>query len=146
MIAASNAVEKTPEHFSGSLDIGFHDLDRLKTKARIPVMVGVAGDVLSVLQARIGRSSLGIKDVAKSMDVSKRTLQRHLKAQMVSFAVLRDRVRFNRAIRCLLIDGMSIEATSKYLDFSDRTSFTNAFKRWSRLSPSVFRKLYRDYV
>ena len=128
------------------VDVGYQDLERLTAKARIPIMSGVAGNVLAVLQERVGCNTLGIKDVAKSMDVSKRTLQRHLKAQMVSYAGLRDRVRFNRAIDCLLIDNMSIEATSKFLDFSDRTSFTNAFKRWSNLSPSVFRKLYRDFV
>lgn len=128
------------------IDVGYQDLERLTAKAKIPIMSGVAGNVLSVLQERVGCNTLGIKDVAKSMDVSKRTLQRHLKAQMVSYAGLRDRVRFNRAIDCLLIDNMSIEATSKFLDFSDRTSFTNAFKRWSKLSPSVFRKLYRDFV
>lgn len=128
------------------IDVGYQDLERLTAKAKIPIMSGVAGNVLSVLQERVGCNTLGIKDVATSMDVSKRTLQRHLKAQMVSYAGLRDRVRFNRAIDCLLIDNMSIEATSKFLDFSDRTSFTNAFKRWSKLSPSVFRKLYRDFV
>jgi AraC-like DNA-binding protein len=128
------------------VDVGYQDLERLTAQAKIPIMSGVAGNVLAVLQERVGSNTLGIKDVAKSMDVSKRTLQRHLKAQMVSYAGLRDRVRFNRAIDCLLIDNMSIEATSKFLDFSDRTSFTNAFKRWSNLSPSVFRKLYRDFV
>lgn len=147
MVTASNtAVEMVQPTIDQHLEVGFQDLDRLTAKARIPVMSGMAGNVLAVLQERVGNDTLGIKDVAKSMDVSKRTLQRHLKAQMVSYAGLRDRVRFNRAIDCLLIDNMSIEATSKHLDFSDRTSFTNAFKRWSDLSPSVFRKLYRDFV
>jgi AraC-like DNA-binding protein len=146
--AASAAIEISQPaiEFDQTIEVGFQDLDRLTAKARIPTMSGMAGNVLLVLQERVGRDTLGIKDVAKSMDVSKRTLQRHLKAQMVSYAGLRDRVRFNRAIDCLLIDNMNIETTSKFLDFSDRTSFTNAFKRWSNLSPSVFRKLYRDFV
>ncbi len=144
--ASSGVVGSTQPMVDRQLDAGFQDLDRLTAKARIPVMSGMAGNVLAVLQERVGKDTLGIKDVAQSMDVSKRTLQRHLKAQMVSYAGLRDRVRFNRAIDCLLVENMSIEATSKHLDFSDRTSFTNAFKRWSDLSPSVFRKLYRDYV
>ena len=50
------------------------------------------------------------------------------------------------AIKYLIDRQMSVDAVSKTLDFSDRTSFTNAFKRWTGLSPSVFRKLFRDYA
>lgn len=151
MPAATIAQTPPPESIhararEGSLDSGYQDLERFRGQARIPVMHGTAGQVLETLQRRIGKESLGINAVSRSMGMSKRTLQRHLKAQMVHYAGLRDRVRFNHAIRCLLIEKMSIEQTSQYLDFSDRTSFTNAFKRLSGLSPSVFRRLYRDYV
>jgi len=150
MITAANVAQPATSHYAYSvekvLDSGYQDLDRIRGQARIPVMHGTAGQVLTTLQSRVGREALGITFVAESMGMSKRTLQRRLKAQMVHYAGLRDRVRFNRAIHCLLIEKMSIEATSSYLDFSDRTSFTNAFKRWSDLSPSTFRKLYRDYV
>jgi len=146
MVTAMKSFEPATPQYVAKMDVGYQDLERLKARARIPVMAGTAGDTLIVLQQRVGNSTLGIKDVADNMQLSKRTLQRRLKAQMVSYAGLRDRVRFNRAINCLLIDGMSIAETSKFLDFSDRTSFTNAFKRWSDLSPSAFRKLYRDYV
>jgi AraC-like DNA-binding protein len=128
------------------LDSGYQDLERLRGQARIPIMHGTAGQVLESLQRRIGREPLGINVVSQNMGMSKRTLQRRLKSQMVHYAGLRDRVRFNHAINCLLIEKMSVEETSKFLDFSDRTSFTNAFKRLSGLSPSVFRRLYRDYV
>ena len=128
------------------VDLGFHDFEEIQDKARIPIHHGVAGKVLEVLINRAGKAPLNIEDVANDMNLSKRTLQRRLQQQMISFAALRDVVRFNRAIDCLLKKNMSIESTSVYLDFSDRTSFTNAFKRWTNLSPSVFRKVYRDYV
>jgi AraC-like DNA-binding protein len=128
------------------VDIGFYDFEDIKEKAHIPLLHGVAGKVLDVLQQRIGKAPLNIEDVASDMNLSKRTLQRRLQQQVISFAALRDVVRFNHAIDCLLKQNMSIESTSSYLDFSDRTSFTNAFKRWTNLSPSVFRKVYRDYT
>lgn len=146
MISGANATKATTPYSIRNIDPGFQDLERLKAKARIPDMKGEAAQVLSILQQRIGGQGLGIIDIAECMKLSKRTLQRRLKEHMVSYVDLRDRVRFNYAIRCLLVDKMSIEATSKYLDFSDRTSFTNAFKRWSGLSPRTFRKLYRDYT
>jgi AraC-like DNA-binding protein len=149
MPAASIAQTSPSQHIfkrEKVLDSGYQDLERLRGQARIPIMHGTAGQVLESLQRRIGREPLGINVVSQSMGLSKRTLQRRLKSQMVHYAGLRDRVRFNHSIRCLLIERMSVEDTSKFLDFSDRTSFTNAFKRLSGLSPSVFRRLYQDYV
>jgi AraC-like DNA-binding protein len=128
------------------IDVGFLDFEHIKDKARVPVFHGVAGKVVDVLQKRIGSLSLNIEDVANDMNLSKRTLQRRLQHEVMNFAEIRDVVRFNHAIDCLLHKNMSIETTSGHLDFSDRTSFTNAFKRWTNLSPSVFRKVYRDYV
>jgi AraC-like DNA-binding protein len=131
---------------SALLDVGFTDFEELKQKANIPNMSGVAGKVLDVLQRRVGNEQLNIENIAGDLSLSKRTLQRRLQSEDVNFATLRDLVRFNSSIHCLLVKNMSIESTSSYLDFSDRTSFTNAFKRWTNLSPSVFRKVYRDYA
>ena len=141
MIEARAAVPEKP-----FVDVGFLDFELIKDKARIPEFHGVAGKVVEVLQKRIGSKSLSIEDISSSMNLSKRTLQRRLQHNVMNFAEIRDVVRFNHAIDCLLYKNMSIESTSAYLDFSDRTSFTNAFKRWTNLSPSVFRKVYRDYV
>ena len=139
-------IESSTLSESSFAEIGFHDFEEIKEKAYIPPLDGVAAKTLEVLQTRIGKHTLNIEDVAADMNLSKRTLQRRLQQEMHGFATLRDRVRFNHAIDCLLKKNMSIETTSTYLDFSDRTSFTNAFKRWTNLSPSVFRKVYRDYV
>ncbi|WP_111640816.1 helix-turn-helix domain-containing protein [Marinimicrobium alkaliphilum] len=114
--------------------------------AEIPRTDGVGTDVLEALQKRIGTQSLAIDVIAQDMDMSKRTLQRRLQQQGENFAQLRDSLRFHYAIKFLIDQHMSVDAVSKALDFSDRTSFTNAFKRWTGLSPSVFRKLFRDYA
>jgi AraC-like DNA-binding protein len=58
---------------------------------------------------------------------------------------LRDDLRFHYAIKYLIDDNLSVDLVSRALDFSDRTSFTNAFKRWTGLSPSTFRKLFREF-
>lgn len=114
--------------------------------ARLPEVYGVPGRVVDVLQKRIGKCSLSIDFIAEEMNLSKRTLQRRLQQQNISFAQLRDQVRFHHAITYLVEQTMSIDSISASLDFSDRTSFTNAFKRWTGLSPSTFRKLFRDYA
>ena len=121
-------------------------LAEFQREATMPEVEGIAARVLIALQNRIGHSSLAIAHLASDLNLSKRTLQRRLQQEDVNFAQLRDKLRFNHAITYLVEQKMSIDSISSNLDFSDRTSFTNAFKRWTALSPSLFRKLYRDYI
>lgn len=121
-------------------------LDEYLQQAKLPEVYGVPARVVEVLQKRIGHAQLGIGHVAEELNLSKRTLQRRLQQQDISFAELRDQVRFHYSIDYLIKQHLSIDSISASLDFSDRTSFTNAFKRWTGLSPSTFRKLFRDYV
>ena len=116
------------------------------TLAKLPLYKGVSALVLDALSQRVGREELSVDCIAADVKLSKRTLQRRLQQQDTNFAQLRDILRFHFAIKYLIDEHMSVDAASKALDFSDRTSFTNAFKRWTNLSPSVFRKLFRDYA
>ncbi|MFL0802219.1 MAG: AraC family transcriptional regulator [Agarilytica sp.] len=143
MITELNAQPKVAETEPLS---GTEALDAFLVKARLPETVGVAARVVEVLTRRIGQHPLSISHIAEELNFSKRTLQRRLQKQEVSFAELRDQVRFHYSIDYLIRQHMSIDNISASLDFSDRTSFTNAFKRWTNLSPSTFRKLFRDYV
>ncbi len=121
-------------------------LDEYLQQARLPEVYGVPARVVEVLQKRIGQAPLSIGHIADELNLSKRTLQRRLQQQDVNFADLRDQLRFHYSIDYLIKQHLSIDSISASLDFSDRTSFTNAFKRWTGLSPSTFRKLFRDYV
>ena len=143
MITKLNAQQEyiEPEKLDGAAA-----LDQYLEKARLPDVIGVPARVVEVLVSRIGHAPLSISHIAEELNFSKRTLQRRLQKQDISFAELRDQVRFHYSIDYLIRQHMSIDNISAALDFSDRTSFTNAFKRWTNLSPSTFRKLFRDYV
>mgnify|MGYP000550625396 CR=1 FL=1 len=130
----------------GFVTPGVKSFKEYSNQARLPMAHGIAGKVVEILQGRIGHDKLGIEFIAKDLNLSKRTLQRRLQQQNINFAQLRDQVRFHHAINYLVEQTQSIDRISTTLDFSDRTSFTNAFKRWTGLSPSTFRKLFRDYV
>jgi AraC-like DNA-binding protein len=114
--------------------------------ARIPHGDGVSARVIDSLHMRVGHTDLSIEQIASDLHLTKRTLQRRLQAQNTNFAQLRDDIRFHYAIKYLIDDNLSVDLVSQALDFSDRTSFTNAFKRWTGLSPSTFRKLFRIHV
>lgn len=127
---------------SGSLQ----SLEEYEAMATLGEQPGIAGKVTESLKRRVGNASLNIDAIAEELRLSKRTLQRRLQQQESSFAELRDRVRFHFAIDLLVRQQLSVDKISTVLDFSDRTSFTNAFKRWTSLSPSTFRKVFRDYT
>lgn len=145
----STAVE-FESSISDELNVEITDLEELLNLARRPQLPGIGNDVAEVLDRRIGKASLAITPVAEELQISKRTLQRHLKKlkteeheEGTDFSSIRDTVRYYHAIQCLMVKRMSVEETSKYLDFSDRTSFTNAFKRWAEMPPTSFRKLHK---
>lgn len=81
----------------------------------------------------------GLPAVAEALNLHARTLQRRLKDEGLSFMEVQDRVRFRMAADWLTPEGPDIETISERLGFSDRRSFTHAFKRWSGVSPSAFR-------
>ena len=146
MIELNNSREKNRiEDIRGYATAGVKSLEEYVNQARLPEVYGISGRVVEVLQRRIGKKPLAIDFIADELNLSKRTLQRRLQQQNISFAQLRDQVRFHFSIDYLVRQALSIDGISMALDFSDRTSFTNAFKRWTNLSPSTFRKLFRDY-
>ncbi|WP_390594814.1 helix-turn-helix domain-containing protein [Simiduia litorea] len=141
--ASPEKILRTQEGFAVS---GIHSLAEYIEIASLPAVFGIPGRVMDVLQRRVGQSSMSIDEVASELSISKRTLQRRLQQADINFAMLRDQVRFHYSIGYLVDQNLSIDQISTALDFSDRTSFTNAFKRWTGLSPSTFRKLFRDYA
>lgn len=104
-----------------------------------PKRTGMAATVeqaYSQIPALIGQ---GIEAVAAALGLHPRTLQRRLREEGTTFADVHDRARYHAAMTSLQQDGSNLEEISERLGFSDRRSFTRAFKRWSGLSPSAFR-------
>ena len=114
--------------------------------SQLPDAYGVPGRVVEAMKARIGRSALDATQISRDLGLSKRTLQRRLMDQNTSFTEIRDQVRKHYAVDYLLNHDKRIDFIYTALSFSDRTSFTIAFKRWTGYSPNTFRKLLRDYV
>lgn len=83
-----------------------------------------------------------LNDVASRLNMHPRTLQRRLKEAGVSMAELRDRSRHRLAEAALSqVEGLcDLEALSAHLGFSDRHSLSRAFKRWTGLTPTDWRR------
>lgn len=82
----------------------------------------------------------GLERIAERLNLHPRTLQRRLKADGQQFTDIQARVRLEMAKAALAARQCDMEALSAELGFADRHSFTRAFKRWTGLSPSAFRR------
>jgi AraC-like DNA-binding protein len=78
-------------------------------------------------------------DVAQQLGMSARTLARKLNAEGVAFADILDQLRSVLAQRYLSQRDLPISEISWLLGYSEASSFTHAFKRWTGKTPRQFR-------
>ncbi len=97
-----------------------------------------------VLKVLIAQSSytrtFSSEKTAQSLGMSVRQMQRMLKHEKTSFRELSEQVLFKQAKIMLADDSISILDIAVEFGYSDTANFTRAFKRWSGVSPSIFRQ------
>lgn len=101
---------------------------------------GVAGQVVALVEERLGGGATSIEEVAGALNLTPRTLQRRLRQEGVRFAGLRDQVRHQHACRALQARQCDIEQLALALGFSDTANFYHAFKRWEGCAPGEYRR------
>jgi len=81
-----------------------------------------------------------LQSIAALLHTTTRTLHRRLKKQGSSYQILARECRLNKAKALILKGGATQEEMAKFLGFSDAANFSNAFKRWTGLTPRQFQK------
>jgi len=79
-------------------------------------------------------------DIASSINVSQRSLQRKLKEQGVSFSQLVESTRRDLGLQYVRDPQYSFNEVAFLLGFTEPANFSRAFKRWYDKSPSQFRQ------
>lgn len=97
-----------------------------------------AGAVAEVLAEAKDRA-LSLDEVAQRLAMSPRTLRRKLSADGTSFQRLLDQAREARARHYLRATELTIGEIAARLAFEGTSSFCQAFKRWTGLSPGRYR-------
>lgn len=77
--------------------------------------------------------------VARLIGLSERTLQRRLADIGRSFSAVVEDFRHEEAIRLLSDPHLALVQVAARLGFSEQTSFTRAFKRWTATTPAAWR-------
>jgi AraC-like DNA-binding protein len=80
--------------------------------------------------------------IASAAGLSIRTLQRRLADYGLDYSSLIDRVRFDLAQNLLRDPGRSLIDIAYDLGYTDASSFTRAFRRWTGTTPTTFRRLH----
>jgi AraC-like DNA-binding protein len=100
--------------------------------------IGLTGKVRQALMLNLMRAT-SFDDVAKSLNMSARTLRRKLREENASFRKLADALRMDMAIKYLRDTDLTVEDIAEALGFSDAANFRHAFRRWTKAAPHEFR-------
>lgn len=106
---------------------------------------GIAAEVRERLVPRGGVDGFavppGIDSVARDLNMSTRTLRRHLDAAGTSYRQLLDEVRRALAEEMLTATPLSVSDVAIRLGYAEASTFIHAFKRWTGTTPSAYRRL-----
>lgn len=80
-----------------------------------------------------------LNDIANKLNMSERTLKRKLQDENTSFRMLQNETLHERANKLLAKD-LNLGQIAEVLGFSDLSTFSQAYKRWTGFSPSHYRK------
>lgn len=78
----------------------------------------------------------------RALKLSRRTLQRRLKAERTSFQRVLTEVRAELAVRYLKDDRLKALEVAMLLGYSSISSFTTAFKSWYNMPPVAYRQKF----
>ncbi len=81
--------------------------------------------------------------LARLIGLSERTLQRRLADAGRSFSAVVEDFRHEEALRLLSDPQLALVHIAGMLGFSEQTSFTRAFKRWTATTPAAWRAQHR---
>ncbi|MBO9397752.1 AraC family transcriptional regulator ligand-binding domain-containing protein [Shimia sp. R9_2] len=95
----------------------------------------VRSALLELLPA--GRAS--VDAVSEKLVTSRRSLQRHLKAEGMTFQQVLDKTRSDLSLHYLRDQAMSVEEISYLLAYQDPNSFYRAFHTWTGATPAQMR-------
>lgn len=83
-------------------------------------------------------------EVARRLGTSRRSLSRALSAEGTTFSEILDQLRAALAERYIKEEELPISQVAWLLGYSEISSFTHAFGRWTGMSPSQFRSEGRE--
>ena len=108
--------------------------EEMKQIVEAPLVYAIRTHLPDALQS----GAFSAADIAAELGLSKRTLQRRLKAENLSFKDLLDLYRQEHAMLMLQHGDRDMANTAYALGYNEQSSFNRSFRRWTGLSPSAW--------
>ena len=104
----------------------------------------IAAQLKRKLADLLARGEANADAACRSLRLSRRTLQRRLKAEKTSFQSILREVRAELAVNYLRDARLRILEIAMLLGYSNLSSFTTAFKSWYDLPPAEYRQKFLE--
>ncbi len=108
--------------------------------AQLPRVSDEIARVRAAIRGELEGGDPRLDHVARKLGTSRRSLQRRLADENLTYAQVLDDVRSTMARAYLAQRELSIIEVAYLLGFSEQSSFTRAFRRWTGASPAEFRR------
>jgi AraC-like DNA-binding protein len=102
----------------------------------------IAGQLKRRLADLMARGEANADAACRALKLSRRTLQRRLKAEKTSFQKILTEVRAELAINYLRDARLKSLEIAMLLGYSNISSFTTAFKSWYDMPPAEYRQKF----
>ncbi|HXD38387.1 MAG TPA: AraC family transcriptional regulator [Rhodanobacter sp.] len=99
----------------------------------------IVAAVERLLRSRLAQQPK-LNEVARTLNLSERSLRRKLAESGRIFREIHDRVRAERALQLLQAGALSVADVGSAVGFSDPREFRRAFKRWTGMPPQDARR------
>jgi AraC-like DNA-binding protein len=97
------------------------------------------GEVRRALEAHLGTGTCNYRNVARTLHMHPRTLQRRLHEEDTTFEAIKDQVRRDLAQRYLAQPDIPLTQVAALLDYSEQSALGRSCRRWFHTTPTAFR-------
>ena len=101
---------------------------------------GMTEKVKAIFSAEFGREIPSAQDVADRLNMSVRTLHRHLQKENSSYQQLKDEFRKEAVLSYMNRPELNIGTIAILMGFQDSSAFHRSFKKWTGMSPGQYRQ------
>lgn len=129
--------------FYDSLATSLDDQQRAVFLAGVPAHDPI-GQLEQVVETTISHPCQGLPMMASILGMASRTFQRRLTECGVSYSRIIRTVRFKMAQRLLRDPQLPVSEVARRLGYANLANFIRAFRTWTGVGPSQFRKLHHS--
>lgn len=102
--------------------------------------VGLAAQIRTIISNEYGNHFPGFSEICDKLGMTPQTLRRRLKDGNTSYQEIKDSIRKDASVYYLSKPGLSIDEIALLMGFSEASSFHRAFKKWTGMTPSSYRR------